>query len=378
MASFRKRNTGWEYRLRYKDPFSQKFREKSERGFDTKKEAQIAATEFEKKLLEGFEQSDISLVEYLDSWLNEFKKGTIRKNTLILHQSNIKNHIIPYFKNITLKNIKPIMYQKFLNSVSDKGYSKRTVELVHSTMHNAMEKAVTINKIEKNPCDGVTIKGIKKREGITFLESDMIPSFLQESHQYGYIYWIFFKVLIETGMRKGEAAALQWTDIDIKNQTISIDKTLDFTAKEDENVFGDTKTFNSKRTIRISKGLCNDLRYHMNWQNQNKLALQEFYKHDLNLVLCRNDGSIMPKSSLFNAFSRILKRIGVHPIPIHSLRHTHAVLLLETGVDMKVIQERLGHGSIQVTSDIYTHVSKKLELNSIDKFETHLQSILDN
>ncbi|WP_420798519.1 tyrosine-type recombinase/integrase [Paenibacillus dendritiformis] len=99
----------------------------------------------------------------------------------------------------------------------------------------------------------------------------------------------------------------------------------------------------------MSQSLTNDLRYHVNWQNQNKLGLNDAYHHDLNLVLCREDGNFMPKSSLFNAFSRILKRAGLPPWPIHSLRHTHAVKLLESGADMKYVQERLGHGSIQIT-----------------------------
>lgn len=370
MANFKKHSTGWEYRVKYKDPFTQKFREKSQRGFPTKKEAQLAAADFEKKINEGFEQSDdIELSTFLRNWLKEYKEGTIRKNTLILHQNNIDNHITPYFKKIRIKDIKPIMYQKFLNSLTEKNYSKRTVELVHATMHNAMEKAVTLCKIEKNPCNGVTIKGHKKDQSVQFIESNDIPNFLQAAHQYGYIYWIFFKVLIETGMRKGEAAALQWTDIDFKNQTINIFKTLDFSAKENESLFGDTKTFNSKRTIRISKSLVIDLKYHLNYQNQNKLALNNVYRHDLNLVLCKDDGNFIPKSSLFNSFSRILKRSGLPSMPIHGLRHTHAVLMLESGVDMKYVQERLGHGSIQITSDIYAHISKKIETDNMEKYE---------
>nr|WP_309473843.1 tyrosine-type recombinase/integrase [Paenibacillus thiaminolyticus] len=112
-------------------------------------------------------------------------------------------------------------------------------------------------------------------------------------------------------------------------------------------------------------------------QNQNKLVLNDAYHHDLNLVLCREDGNFMPKSSLFNAFSRILNRAGLPPLPIHSLRHTHAVILLESGADMKYVQERLGHGSIQITSDVYAHVSKKLEATNMDKFENHLKNILE-
>ncbi|NGP56815.1 site-specific integrase [Paenibacillus thiaminolyticus] len=377
MASFRKQDTGWEYRLRYKDPFTQKFREKSQRGFTTKKAAQRAAAEFEKRLTEGFEQTDIKLIDFLEKWVDEYKRGTVRKNTIELHEYNIKQHIKPYFKKILLKDVKPIMYQEFINSILDKGYSRRTAELVHSTMHNCIQKACLLGKLEKNPCVGVEFKGIKKKEGIKFIESSDIPRFLQAAHQYGYIYWIFFKLLIETGMRKGEAAALKWTDIDFRKKTISINETLDFTAKNKSELFGDTKTFRSTRIISMSQSLTNDLRYHMNWQNQNKLVLNDAYHHDLNLVLCREDGNFMPKSSLFNAFSRILNRAGLPPLPIHSLRHTHAVILLESGADMKYVQERLGHGSIQITSDVYAHVSKKLEAMNMDKFENHLKNILE-
>lgn len=377
MANFKKHETGWEYRLKYKDPYTGKFKEKSQRGFATKKEAQIAAADFENKLSVGFEQIDTALVDYMNTWLEEYKRGTVRKNTLSSHQNNIKTHITPYFKKLMLKDLKPVMYQTFLNHLSEKGYSRGTIETVHGTMHNALEKAVTVGKLLKNPCQGAEIKGFRKKPAVQFIDSSDIPNFLKASHQYGYIYWIFFKVLIETGMRKGEAAALKWTDIDFKERKITIDETLDFAAKDKTELFGDTKTFRSKRTIKISKTLCDNLRYHMGWQNNNKLVLGEAYHHDLGLVLCREDGNFMPKSTLFNAFSRILRRCQLPELPIHSLRHTNAVLLLEAGAEMKFVQEQLGHGSIQITSDVYAHISKKLEVRSIEKFEQYTDGILN-
>ncbi|MBY0088667.1 site-specific integrase [Brevibacillus brevis] len=377
MASFRKFEGKWEYRFRYKDPFTQKHKEKSKRGFATKKEAQLAAAEHQKRLLEQYEQGDMMLKNYLTVWLEEYKKETVRKNTYELHRRNIENHILPHFKNIMLRDVKPIMYQEFLNQLTENNYSKRSVEIVHTTMNNAMEKAVTLAKIEKNPCLGVTIKGQSQNDGIKFMESNDIPKFLQATRQYDYIYWIFFKVLIETGMRKGEAAALQWTDIDFKKYTISINKTLDFGAKNKNELFGDTKTFNSNRTIKISQSLVNDLKHHLSYQNQNKLGFGELYHHDLNLVLCRKDGNFIPKSSLFNAFSRTLKKVNIPSMPIHSLRHTHAVLLMETGADMKYIQERLGHGSMQITADVYAHISKKIESDNMRKFEDHMEKIYE-
>ncbi|QOS88642.1 tyrosine-type recombinase/integrase [Brevibacillus sp. JNUCC-41] len=83
---------------------------------------------------------------------------------------------------------------------------------------------------------------------------------------------------------------------------------------------------------------------------------------------------LMPKSTLFNAFSHILKRTELPSLPIHSLRHTHAVLQLEAGSDMKYVQKRLGHGSLAITSDVYAHISKKLEQKNMDKFEEYLRN----
>ncbi|WP_254489217.1 tyrosine-type recombinase/integrase [Bacillus thuringiensis] len=380
MASFRKFGNVWELRVRFKDPYTQKYKEKSKRGFKTKKEAQLAAAEEEKKLLNGLEVeiTPTSLKHYLRDWLKLFKQDNVRKNTFILHERNIEKHLIPYFQNMNLKELKPMMYQKFINSLIDQGYSKRTVQIIHGTMNNAMKKAVSLKKIENNPCEEVVIsnKNNKEREGLKYMRSEDIPLFLKTSYQYNYIYYIFFKALLNTGMRKGEAAALQWKDINLKEHTISISKTLDFTAKTKEELFGDTKTFTSKRTIMIPKSLVDELLAHKKWQNANKLVLQDAYEHELDLVFSRVDGKFLPKSTLFNAFSRILKKANLPRLEIHSLRHTHAVLLLESGASMKYIQDRLGHKSIEITSNVYSHISDKINKDSISGFEAYMNNVL--
>lgn len=369
--------TYYEYRIRYKDPITKKAREKAKKGFKSKPEATMAAAEMEKQLLEGMEVGDISLKHFLYFWLDEYKKENIRKNTYELHEQNIRLHILPFFQNANLKDIKPMMYQRFINHLDEKGYSRRTITIIHGTMYSAYEKAVIIGKTDKNPCHGVTLKGYVRDKEMQFIDSDDIPLFLNTAYKYGYIHWIFFKVLLETGLRKGEAAALQWTDVDLKERIIHIYKTLDFkeASKDPDKMFGDTKTYNSNRSIKISQSLTNDLHFHMKWQNQNKLNLNGVYKHDYNLILCREDGNYMPKSSLFNSFSRILKSAGISPMPIHSTRHTHAVLCLEAGMSMKEIQERLGHGSERITSDVYAHVSKKMEQAAIEKFEERTKNL---
>lgn len=371
MASFKKHDTGWEYRIRVKDPYMQKFKEKSQRGFATKKEAQLAAAEAEKQFKSGHEQADMPLREYLDLWLTEYKTGTVKKGTIGVHRYNIDQHIKPHFKNIRLREVKPIMYQAFLNTIGEKGYSRQTIVMVNSTMHNAMKKAVQLGKLEKNPCDGAEIKGRQEKREVKFIDSTDVPTFLSAAKQ-EYRYWITFKLLMFTGMRKGEAAALQWSDIDLDAGTININKTLDFNTTDDgaEERFGGPKTISSIRTIRIVGPLLADLRNHREWQERNDA------RSDLNLVLSREDGRPLSKVTLFRAFRRALKRAGLPPLPIHSLRHTCAVLLLEAGVDMKFIQEQLGHGSIQVTSDVYSHISKRIEQTAVEKFEAFTNRFL--
>lgn len=369
----------WEYRIYYQDPITRKTREKSKKGFTSKPEAKLAAEEAERSIREGLDQIEISLKSYLEMWLVDHKQATVRKNTFELHQQNVNNHILPFFKNVLLNDVKPMLYQKFINHLAEQGYSKRTIEIIHQTMYNAFEKAIVLQKVKSNPCAGVTIKGKQKEKEIKFIESEFITSFLQEAYKDDYIYWIFFKTLILTGMRKGEAAALQWTDINLKENTININKSLDFkeASKNPQQMFGDTKNYNSKRVITISNSLASDLRFHQVFQNQNKSALNDVYHFDLNLVFCRNDGNYMPKSSLANAFGRILKKSGLPSLPIHSTRHTHAVLQLESGAGMKYIQERLGHGSIQITSDVYSHISKKIETDRMSKFEEYMKNVLE-
>ncbi|MCY9377400.1 site-specific integrase [Bacillus sp. T17B1] len=178
-------------------------------------------------------------------------------------------------------------------------------------------------------------------------------------------------------MHKGEAATLQWTDINLRENYIDIKNTLDFSAKTANELFGKTKTYESKRRISIGTSLSAALQKHKKWQFENKQMLQDDYKHDLNLVFCRVDGNFLPKSTLFNAFNRILKRADINKMPIHALRHTHAVLLLESGADMKYIQERLGHKSMMVTADVYSHISKKLDQNRIKDYEKYVSSIVE-
>ena len=375
--TYRQHGGKWEYRIRYIDPITKKPKEKSKRGFAGKKEAKFMAEKVQVEIQDGYDQSDITLAGYLDLWMRDYKDGNVSKNYLSSLNNSIENHIKPYFKQVELKAVTPEMYQKFINYLSkEKGQARNTVLKAHNCLYNCMKQAKRNKRIKDNPCEDVVIPGKRKQEedASKFIDSDDVPNLLSHAYQYGYIYWIFFKVLIETGMRKGEAAALQWSDINLKEKTIYINKSLDFQPETEEELFGDTKNYKS-RTIEIPDTTASALKSHLNFQNQNKLMLNELYRHDLNLVLCRKDGDHMPKSTLFNAFERILKRAELDSHPIHSLRHTYVVILMEAGVDLKYIQQQLGHGSQQITNDVYVHLSKKLKKKNTDQVNSRLNDV---
>lgn len=384
MASFKRISPGnWSFRYKYKDKITGEQREVKRRGFQTKAFAEKAYEDLKRNIQLGFDSaSNETLAEFMEYWLKEYKEGKIAKNTYRLHERNIKNHIVPYFQNIQLDDLSHKLYQQFINQLINSSYSKRTVEIIHGTMYGAMQKAKILKKIQDNPCTDVSIYSAKeKREKenkaiIKFIPYEKIEAFLEAALSDNYTYYIFFRFLIETGVRKGEALALQWSNVDLTSNRIRIVQSLDYEADSEEELFSDTKTYHSVREIPITNRLAMDLRSHKVRQNDNIFRLKQAYKNELNLVFCRENGTPLPKSTLFNAFRRILKKADLPALSIHTLRHTHAVLLLESNVEMKYIQETLGHGSMQITSDIYTHVSKKIETDSIERFENHTKNII--
>lgn len=383
MATYRKRGKKWEYRIRYVDKTTGKKREISKGGFDSKKEATFHANERERQLFHGMDANTKKtlLSEYLIEWLETYKKGKVGQSTYILHKSNINKHIIPYFQNIKLADINKIEYQKFINHLINKGYSKRTVKIIHSTMSNSIKRAIDLEMIYKDFTNGILIAADRfnqhsKKEN--YLTKEQVSKLLSAAHKDKILYYTFIYTLVETGMRKGEATALEWdTNIDLDNKMIHIDRTINYHAytpigqKNNNDLIGKTKTYDSVRSITISDRLVTVLKTFKTYQNECKLKLGAKYDKTFDFVFTTT-GKPLTKSTLKNVLDRILKNAELHQISVHGLRHTHAVLLLEAGVEMKYIQERLGHKSIEITSDIYSHVTPKVIQNEQSKYEAYV------
>lgn len=373
MASIRKyKNKGdkkykYEYRIKYTDPVTGKIKEKSKRGFSSKKEAELAAAEVEKKLFVGdidiVKNSDITVKDWIEQYL-ELYSNQLRETTLKSRTIRIKNHIIPELGNIKLQKLNRTQYQKFINKKLET-MKESTVKGIHGTFMVIVNKAVQHNIIDRNRLSGVSISKEDNSEPVKFLTREQIDQFLKAAKTFKYDHYVAVFTLLRTGLRKGELLALTWDDIDFDNNLITINK--------NRNHLGTfpPKTKKSNRVISIDKTLAKELKKFYIWQKKNKLKSKVYREN--NYVFVNENGFEYNEWKLNKILTEICKKAKLKKIGPHVLRHTHAVMLLESGVDIKTVSDRLGHTKINMTADVYLHVSRKQEDEAVAKLERYLE-----
>ncbi|PEE34611.1 site-specific integrase [Bacillus cereus] len=378
MASFRKRNDKWEYRIRYKE--MGKYKETSKGGFKTKKEAQLAAAKIEEKLANGVDVNshNITFNDYMYEWLDTYKKGTISERTYTIYRKNIRLFILPAFGNIKLKDLTRVKYQKFINDLL-KTRSKQTVSLINATMHNALE--IAVNELEiltKNPTNKISIKEhniINKRSEIKCFDIDELKLFLNYvlNEQTSFKYYSLFMFLSRTGLRIGECLALQWTDIEFDKKQVYINKTLITTQRNQPIKFGPPKNKSSIRTLTLDDSTLSLLKQMKIEQAKNILRNGRYYE-DYDFVFTNEDNSCILRASTLVFLKEACKKGGFEYITLHGFRHTHAVHLLQSGANIKYVSERLGHSTINMTADVYLHVTKSMEETAVNQYDEFLKS----
>lgn len=372
MASFRKRGSSWEFRIKYIDPVSNKKREKTKGGFRTKKEAQIEAAEIEKKIYfnqhQIIQSEGILVKNWFNEWIDVYGKHC-EKTTLVTRIRYINKHIIPSLGNYKLSQLSKMDYEKFLNKLSDSGYARRTVQTIHSIFCTAINKAVDLEIISHNKYTGIKIKQSKENEEekINFYSKEEVDIFISAARSSKFHHYIIAVLLLRTGMRKGEMLALTWDDINLEEKTIAITKTRsDLGVKK-------PKTPSSKRIISIDNTLIEELKKYRLWQKKNKIKYGERYKNSSFLIL-KQDGEEMGEYGVNKVIDAIIAKTNLHHLTPHGLRHTHAIMLLESGANLKFVSTRLGHATINMTANVYIHITKKYEIENVTKLEAYLNN----
>lgn len=381
------------WRVDYTDhinPATGKQHHTTKRGFKTKREAQHYINHV---LLDidnhGYsENTHIKYFEVYDYFIKSYK-DTVKESTLNRVLGLFKHHVLPELGNYPIKEISVPQCQNAVNNWADK---LTDVAKVKAYASQVFKQAKKLGFIYDNPMDNVTIpKNHKKTAQVdangrhhtkrfdkdnNFYDKKELLTFLdcltKEYAQTNEKALVLLYTLALTGMRKGEALALYWPDIDLKQGTINITKSVTRTV-DNKMIVGDTaKTATSIRKIGIDNKTLTLLKH---WQKTQKKQLEILglqYQGTNQLVFPNEHNSLMSTSKPNKYLTRIIDKYQLKPIGVHGLRHTQASLLFESGANIKQVQERLGHKDVQTTLQIYAHVTKQGKKDTIDKLTNYL------
>ena len=288
----------------------------------------------------------------------------------------IRRHIIPELGGILLSQLDPRHLQAFYSRqkvqgcVDGKGQlSSKTVRYCYSLLAEALEHAVKMGLVSRNVAKATEVPRVDHKVMSTLTLED-IPKFLEAAK--GTPYYTLFYLLLHTGLRRGEALALKWKNIDLGLASLGVSAYLSVVEAAYKlngiYVVKEPKTSHSRRWIALSPSLALVLRQYKAEQEAQRALLGKSLTDD-DFVFAHPDGTPLDPSTVSHAFNKIIRKAGLPHIRLHDLRHTHASLLLQAGVHPKIVQERLGHSSIRVTLDTYSHVIGGLQEVAAQRFD---------
>jgi integrase len=314
----------------------------------------------------------ITVSDYLKDWLKDYAYPNLAPRTAEGYDSIISRHLIPSLGMVPLMQLRPEMIQRY---ISDKlshgradqkgGLTARTIRHHIICLHTALQNATKLGLLFRNPVDAVTIPRAERHEMRTMNETDI--HLLLEMAQ-GTQYYALFYTAIFTGMRRSELLALRWQDVDLLLLQTSINRTL-HQVKGGRTIFRQPKTEKSRRLIALTPSTVALLQEYRDSQNILRESLGYAKLTENDLVFCQYDGKPFLPNTVTHNWIKLVRRAGLSGIRLHDARHTHATLMLKQGIHPKIVQERLGHSSIQITLDTYSHVAPGLQQAAANKFD---------
>lgn len=337
----------------------------------------------EKKLAELLHQIDTgtfmkpgktNLAEYLERWLKDCVWPNLAPRTAEGYEYIIRIHLIPCLGHIHLTQLKPEHLQRYYSDRLSSGrcdgkggLSPRSVRHHHMALHSALQNAFKWGLIQRNPADAVDPPRCSRSE-IHTLDEDGVQAFLEAAKHTSY-YPIFYLALF-TGLRRSELLALRWQDVDFLYCQLYISRSMHH-LKTGEIVFRQPKSAKGNRTVALSPSTVLVLKKHRENQELQCLMMGTLLRDD-DLVFSNLNGSPLLPDSVSHAWTKLAKRLEKPEIRFHDARHSHASLMLKQGIHPKIVQERLGHASIQTTLDIYSHVAPGLQQAAAAHFDEWL------
>lgn len=341
----------------------------------TQKEVRQKLSEIAVQVDEGnyLEPSKMKISAWLDLWLKTYIEPVLKPYTVASYKNACDHYIKPTLGNIALGQLHAIQIQQLYNSLqSEHDLSAKTVKNIHGIFHHALEQAVKMEMIKSNPSDLCTLPKVRRKEFHPMEEKD-IAAFLKVIK--GTRFENVYMVTLFTGMRQGEVLGLTWDCVDFEHNTIYINKQLQKTQK-----VGGTYTLVStksgrSRLITVADSVMAALKAESFKQHQNMIAASSAWNNPMNLVFTNELGGNLCHFTVYKYFKRLVTDIGIPEERFHDLRHSYAVVSIESGDDIKTVQGNLGHATASFTLDVYGHVSQRMRKQSAERMERFIRNV---
>lgn len=302
---------------------------------------------------------------YLTRWLDS-ARPSLRPRTWERYEQYVRLHAVPAIGSVPLARLGPQDLQELYAAQLAAGASSSSVHHLAMVLHRALEQAVEWGLCVRNVADVVRAPRIGRRE-MTTLTPEQAREFLDVVA--GVRLEGLYALAITTGMRQGELLALRWTDLDLDRGAAAVRSTLH--RVRDGFTFAPPKTAKSRRQVTLTKTAIAALRRHRARQIEERLRAGAAWQ-DSGLVFTDEIGGPLTGSGVTHAFQRILHAAGLPRIRFHDLRHTAATLMLGRGVHPKIASEMLGHSTIAITLDLYSHVTPTMQRAAADELDAVL------
>lgn len=352
-----------------RDPLTGKRRQFS-RQVPTVKEARRLEADWTGEVARGtaLDPSKTTVAELMDAWLTT-KQGEVSPNSWRDYEVVIRLHLKPALGDIPVQRLTAASVQAQYAAWREAGRSPRMVRGCHMRLSQALKQAVRHGIVSTNVCDSVspprlpTIKTVvwNREEASRFLDAASDDSLHPLWH-----------LLVLEGLRRGEGLGLRWRDVDLDRGTASIVQTV---APDKSNrgvaiIQRSVKTRASSRSVRLTSRTVAALREHRKIQAERRLAASEWQDHDL--IVSTSKGTPINPNNVSRSFAALIRDTGLPRIRVHDLRHSSATLLLLAGVPAKVVSERLGHATVGITLDLYSHVLPDMQDSAADAMDNLL------
>lgn len=369
MSIVKRGNDTWQVRVFLGRDENGKTRFFNETVRGKRKDAEILETKKKREIDLGIfvEHTKITVDEYLDKWLEVAAKPRLKARTYEDYVEYVRRYVRSSIGGRRLAKVKPLDIQALYTSMLERGLSARTVRYMHAILSSALKQAVKWQILHINPASMVDLPQIHRKE-MRVLSAEDCGDFLRVAKDDEW--YVIFSLAISTGMRPEEYLGLQWKDISFSDGAVTIQRALVWNRKGGGWTLEEPKTPKSRRTIPLPASVVRELAQHRKIQLQQRLKLGSAYQnHDF--VFATEIGTPILTSNLTRRhFKPILERAGLSKeVRLYDLRHTCATLLLLAQTSPKVVAERLGHSTVVLTLDTYSHVLPSMQKDATNELE---------